>query len=174
MTDAMTCLQNGQGAADHNGGILFRRHENMGAHGGGSCLAVGTGNAQCILVVCHNCAPSFRTFEYGNAHFVCADDFRVVIVNRSGADDELCIGLDVFCVVTVVHLHTQLFQMSGLIAVCHVGAGNGHTRTCQHFCQRAHAHAAYTDQVTLAACSQILIKSCHWQPPNCYFHSFVL
>ncbi len=38
-------VEQGQGAADHHRGIRLRRHEDVGAHGGGGGLAVGTGKS---------------------------------------------------------------------------------------------------------------------------------
>ncbi len=57
--------QQGQGAADHHGGVQSRRHDDMGAHGGGGGLAVGPGNTQSVLISLHNGAPCLSPFKDG-------------------------------------------------------------------------------------------------------------
>ena len=45
-----------QCAADHHGGVLLRRHKNVGAHGGGGGFAVGAGDAQGVWGSCASMA----------------------------------------------------------------------------------------------------------------------
>ena len=110
-------LQQGQGAADHDGGILLRGHHDMGAHGGGGGLAVGAGDAQGVIVVPHYGAPGLRPLEHRDSTAAGLYDLRVVVMDGRGADDELRVRLYVFGPVADEHFYTHGAQVLHLVAV---------------------------------------------------------
>ena len=74
-------VQQRQCAADHNGGVLFSRHENVGAHGGGSGFPVGAGDAQGVWIPAHQRAPRLRPLVDGDTTGHGTGDLGIGIVH---------------------------------------------------------------------------------------------
>ena len=155
LAHAVACLQQGQVAADHNGGIGLGLHHNMGDHGGGSGLAVGAGDADGILVCLHDLAPGLSALKDGDAGGACSGDLGVVVVGGGGADDAVS-AFDVLGLMTDADGDALVDQLLG-------GSGSGHVRTgdidahaLQDQAQRTHGNAANADQMDAAAGSDIL------------------
>ena len=108
-----------QRAADHNGGILLRRHEDMGGHGRGGGLAVGTGHAQGVAVALHDAAPRLRPLVYGDAPCDGPGDLRIAVVNGSGADHRIAV-FQVFGGVADGHLDPHGAQVPHRVALRHI------------------------------------------------------
>ena len=84
-------VQQRQRAADHHRGISSGLHEDVGGHGGGGGLAVGTGKAHGICVFLHDGAPGLRPLIYGDAPCDGPGDLRVLVVDGGGADHQIAV-----------------------------------------------------------------------------------
>ena len=148
-------MEQGQGAADHNGGVLLRRHENMGAHGGGCGFAVGAGDAQGVFVPAHQGAPGLGPLIDGDAPGDGSGDLRVAVVDGGGADHEVAVP-QVFGVVADGHGDAFGPQTLHGVAVRHIGALDQQALAGQHLRQGAHGHAADAYQMGALAGDQKL------------------
>ena len=147
-------VQQGQAAADHNGGVLLGFHKDVGHHGGGGGFAVGTGDADGFLVGLHNVAPGLGPFKNGNAQSAGGGNFRVVVVDGGGADDGFR-ALDIFGPVADGHGDALGQQTVGGRGVAHIGAGDGHAHIVEHQPQGTHGHTADANEVDPAAGAEI-------------------
>ena len=85
-------VEQGQCPADHHGGVLLRRHKNVGAHGSGGGFAVGAGNTQGVGVFPHQGTPGLRPLVDGNAPGDGAGDLRVAVMDGGGADHKIAVS----------------------------------------------------------------------------------
>ena len=138
--------QQGQGAADHDGGVQPGGHDDVGAHGGGGGLAVGAGDAQGVLVAPHDGAPGLGPLKDGDAGGVGGGDLRIVVVDGGGADDQLGLA-QVLGPVADVDGDAQAPQVLHRGALPHVGAGDDHAGSVEHFGKGRHGDPADTRQV---------------------------
>jgi hypothetical protein len=69
--------QQGQGAADHDGGVQPGGHDDMGAHGGGGGFTVGARDAKGVAIAPHQGAPGLCALEYGDAGGAGRGDFGI-------------------------------------------------------------------------------------------------
>ena len=143
-------VQQRQGAADHNGGVLLRCHKDVGGHGRGGGLAVGAGHAQGVAVAPHDAAPRLRPLVYGDAPRDGPGDLRVAVVDGGGADHRVA-AFQILGGVADGHLNAHGAQVPHRIAVRHVGALHHKAHALQHLGQRAHGHAADTGQMDAPA-----------------------
>ena len=139
-------MEQGQGAADHHRGVRLRRHEDVGAHGGGGGFAVGAGHAQGVGVPLHDGAPGLGPLVHGDAPCHGPGDLRVAVVDGGGADNEIAVP-QVLGVVADGHGDAQGAEMADRVALRHVGALDLEAHAPQHFRQGAHGHAADAHQV---------------------------
>ena len=153
MSHPVAGVQQGQRAADHDGGILLSRHEDVGTHGGGGGFAVSAGDAQGVLVPPHQRAPCLRPLIDGDAAGDSAGNFRVSIVNGGGADHKIAVP-QIFGVVADGHRDALGPQMLHGVAVGHVGTLHQQAFPCQHLRQRTHGHAADAHQMGALAGNQ--------------------
>ena len=138
--------EQGQGAADHHRGVRLRRHEDVGAHGGGGGLAVGAGHAQGVGVVAHDGAPGLGPLVHGDAPGHGPGDLRVAVVDGGGADHEVALS-QVLGIVADGHRDAQGPQVLHRVALRHVGALDAEAHTVEDLRQGAHGHAADAHQV---------------------------
>ena len=83
----MACMEQRQVATDHHRGVLASLHKNMGHHGGGGSLSMGTGNTNGIFIGLHDFAPGLSPLKHGNAGSPGSCNLRIVVMGSSGADD---------------------------------------------------------------------------------------
>ena len=142
--------------ADHDRRVQPGLHENMREHGGRRRLAVGTGDANGVLVRLHDVAPGLGALKDGDASGAGGGDLRVVVVRGSRADEAVG-ALDILGAVAdrdLDALGDQLVRGDGGV---HVRAGDLHPHAPQHQPQRAHRHAADADQMAVLPGLQILL-----------------
>ena len=156
LADAVARAEQRQKAADHDRRVQPGLHENMREHGGRRRLAVGTGDADGVLVRLHDVAPGLGTLKDGNASGAGSGDLGVVVVRGSRADEAVG-ALDILGAVAdrdLDALGDQLVRGDGGV---HVRAGDLHPHAPQHQPQRAHRHAADADQMAVLPGLQILL-----------------
>ena len=158
LADTVTGMQQRKRAADHDGRVLLRRHHDVRTHGRRRRLAVRAGNAQCVRVAAHQCAPRLRPLKDRDAAAVRLVHLRVVVVYGGRADHELNIIRDVGGTVTDVDRNTALTQRERIVALAHVRAADVQPGAVQHLRQRRHGHAADTDQQPGFPGNQIILK----------------
>ena len=156
--------QQGQGSADHDRGILLRRHKNMGGHGGGGGLSVGAGDAQGVAVRLHDGAPALGPLIDRDPPGNGPGDLGIAVVNGSGADHQIAV-LQILGAVADGHGDPRAAQMLHRVAVGHIGALYRQPHALEHLRQRAHGHAADTCHMDTDAGTQkmpdILSGMCH-------------
>ena len=133
--------QQRQRAADHDGGILLGRHEDMGGHGGGGGLAVGARHAQGVAVRLHDSAPALCPLVDGDAPGDGPGDLGVAVMDGGGADHQIAV-LQVVGAVADGNGNADTAQVLYGVAVGHVGALYVQPHALQHLGQRTHGHAA--------------------------------
>ena len=119
MADPITGPQQGQIAADHDGGVGVSGHGDIGAHGGGGGLAVGAGDADGVAVVHHDGAPRLCPLKDRNTGSTGGLDLRIVVMDGSSADDQIC-PLDILGKVADGHmepLFQQVFYVGAFVGV---------------------------------------------------------
>ena len=139
-------VEQGQGAANHHCGVRFRRHEDVGAHGGGGGLAVGAGHAQRVGIPLHDGAPGLGPLVHGEPAGHGTGDLRVAVVDGGGADHQIAVP-QVFGVVADGHGNAQGPEVADRVALRHVGALDLEAHAPQDLCQGAHGYAADAHQV---------------------------
>ena len=154
-THPMTRTEQGQVAADHDRGIQFSLHEDMGHHRSSRGLSVGTGDADRVLVGLHDLAPGLSPLKDGDACRTCCGDLRIVIVGCGGADDALG-ALDILTAVTDLDRDALADQLVGRDRGIHIRTGDLHAHALQHQAQGTHGDTANTDQMHPAAGSDIV------------------
>ena len=148
--------QQGQGPADHHGGVLLRRQEDVGAHGGGGGLAVGAGDAEGVGVALHDGAPGLGPLIDGDAPGHGPGDLGIAVMDGGGADHEVAVP-QILGAVALGDGDAQGLQPLDGGAVAHVGALDLQAHAPQHLRQGAHGDAADADQVDpLAGLEKIL------------------
>ena len=155
LAHTVASAQQGQVAADHNGGIGLGLHHDVGDHGGGSGLAVGAGDADGILVCLHDLTPCLGALEDGDAGGTGSGDLGVVVVGGGGADDAVS-AFDVLRLMTDADGDALVDQLLGGGGSGHVRAGDGDAHALQDEAQRTHGDTADADQMDTAAGSNIL------------------
>ena len=156
LADAVARAEQWQKAADHDRRVQPGLHENMREHGGRRRLAVGTGDADGVLVRLHDIAPGLGALKDGDASGAGSGDLGVVVVRGSRADEAVG-ALDILGAVAdrdLDALGDQLVRGDGGV---HVRAGDLHPHAPQHQPQRAHRHAADADQMAVLSGLQILL-----------------
>ena len=148
-------MEQRQSAADHDCGVCLGGHENVGAHGSGRGLAVGTGDTQGVGIMLHDGAPGLSTLIDGDATGHRSGDFRVAVVHSGGADHEIAVT-QVFGIVADGHGDTKRAEVLDCIALRHVRALDRQPHAPQNLRQGAHGHAADTHQVDTLAGHQII------------------
>ena len=144
-------VQQGQGAADHDGGVLIRGHHDVGAHGGGGGFAVGAGNAQGIAVVLGDGAPGLGPFKDRDAQRMGTDNLRVIVMDGGRAHHEFNFLGNIFCLVADGHRDALLRQTHDVLVPVHIRAADCNAHTPKHIRQGGHGNAADTDQVASSA-----------------------
>jgi len=150
LSHPIAAVQQGQRAADHDGGVLLCGHEDVRSHGRGGGLTVGAGDAQGVAVAPHNAAPGLGPLVHGDTPGDGAGDLGIAVVDGGGADH----GVAVFQILGGVadgHLHAQGPQVPDGVAVRHVGALHHKAHALQYLGQRAHGYAADTGQMDALA-----------------------
>ena len=144
--DAERAADGGQVAADHDRRVHLRLDGHHGHHRGRGSLAVGTGEADDIVVVAHDVAPGLCALHDRDAELVCADDLGVFVVNGGGAHDQGR-ALDVLRPVLIGDRGAERLKTRGDVGAQAVGAGDRHTLAQQKLCERVHGYAADADEV---------------------------
>ena len=156
--------QQGQGSADHDRGILLRRHKDVGGHGGGGGLAMGAGDAQGVAVRLHDGAPALGPLIDRDPPGNGPGDLGIAVVNGSGADHQIAV-LQILGAVADGHGDPHTAQMLHRVAVGHIGALYRQPHALEHLRQRAHGYAADTCHMDTDAGMQkmpdILSGMCH-------------
>ena len=152
----VSCVEDRQVAADHDGGIPLSRHEDMGHHGGSGGLTMGTGEADGVFVFTHDHAPGLGTLKNRDTGGSGGLNFGIVIVGGGGADNAVR-PLNILGPVAdgnMDALGDQLVRGNGGI---HIRTGHQQTHTLQHQAQRTHGNAADADQMHMLARLDVLI-----------------
>ena len=147
----MPGVQQGQGAADHDGGVLIRGHHDVGAHGGGGGFAVGAGNAQGVAVVLGDGAPGLGPLKDRDAQRMGPDDLRVIVMDGGSAHHELNFPGDIFRLVADGHRDALLRQAHDVLVPVHVRAADCNAHAPKHVRQGGHGNTADADQVASSA-----------------------
>ena len=150
VTDPVARPQDGQHAADHNGGVPTGGEKDVGAHRGGGGLAVGAGDAQGILVVGHDGPPGLGALKDWNTGLQGRGNLRIIVVDGGGANDAVG-SLHTLGQMADGHRNGQGAQMVYRLAFTHVGAGDQDAPPLQDLCQRGHGYPADTYQMGPAA-----------------------
>ena len=158
VTHTVSRMQQRQVAADHDSGITFCLHHDVGHHGSGGGFTVGTGNADGILIGLHDFAPCLCTFKHRNAGCTGCSDFRVVIVGGCGTDD--AVGTDnILGAVSDGNFNTLADQFIRGNGGIHIRTGYQHSHALQHKTQRTHGNTTNAHQMDmLARCQEIFNK----------------
>ena len=89
IADTVPRMQQRQITADHNRGITFRFHHDMGHHGSGGGFTVGTGNADCVLIGLHDLSPCLCALKNRNTGSAGSRNLRIIVMCRSRTDDTI-------------------------------------------------------------------------------------
>jgi len=157
MTHPVAGVEQGQRAADHDGGVLLSGHEDMGGHGGGGGLAVGAGDTQGVAIALHDRAPGLGTLVDGDSPGNRPGDLRVAVVDGGGADDGVAV-LQAVGGVADGNGDAHGAQMPDGVAVGHVRALDGDAHALEHLGQGAHGHAADAGQMDALAGVKICVN----------------
>ena len=139
-------VEHGQCTSDHNRGVRLRRHEDVGAHGGGGGLSVGTGDAKGVGIAAHDGSQCLRPLIDRNPPSHRAGNLRVVVMDGGGTDHEIAIP-QIFRAMPNIHMDSQGLQMLHRIALMDIGPMDHKAHSLQDFGQRAHGHAADSHQM---------------------------
>ena len=150
-------VQQRQCAADHHRGVCLGRHEDVGGHGGGGGLPVGSGDAQGVAVALHDGAPGLGALIDRDAPGHGAGDLGIAVVNGGGTDDRVAV-FQVLRRVADGHGDPHRAQVLHGVALAHVRALHRHAHALQYLRQRAHTHAADAGKVYALAGVDILVK----------------
>ena len=158
----MARAQQGQGAADHDGGVQPGGHDDVGAHGSGGGLAVGARDAQRVFVAAHDGAPGLGAFKDRDTQGAGPGDLGIVVMYGGGADDQVR-ALHALGPMADGHGNAQRAQMGHRGALMQVGAGNDHPHALEHLGQRGHGYPADADQMGPAAGNDEIMNAgcCH-------------
>ena len=146
-SDSVPCLEQRQRSADHDCGVFFGRHKDMGAHGGRRRLAVGSGNAQGVFIALHDSAPCLGALKHGNAHLMRADDLGVFVMRRGRAHNEINVACYIRRVMADGYDNSLFAQMRGPLALRDIGAAYYKSCIGKHLGQRRHGNAAYANEM---------------------------
>ena len=142
----VSSLQQGQRAANHHRGVQLGGHEDVGADGGGGGLAVGAGDAQGVLIPCHDGAPGLGPLEHGDASGQSGGDLRVVVVYGGGAHHAVR-PLHTLRQMANGHRDAQAAQMCHGGALLPIGTRDDDSVAQQHLRQRGHGDTANAHQM---------------------------
>ena len=141
MAHVISGVEQRQRAADHHRGVLLRRHEDMGAHGGGGGLSVGARDTQGVGIAAHDGAPGLGAFIDGDMAGDSAGNLRIIVVNGGRADDQITLP-QIFGVVAHSHRDTQGAQVLHCGAVIHIRTLDMQPHALENLRQRAHGNAS--------------------------------
>ena len=95
MSDTVSRVQQRERPADHDGGVLVRRHQDMRAHRSRRGLSVGAGDADRVRVIAGDRTPGLSPLEDRDIHGSRLDDLGVFIPHGRCPHDEIRIGRDI-------------------------------------------------------------------------------
>ena len=145
-TDAQGTADSRQIAAYHNRGVNAALHTDQRQHGSGCGFAMGTGNTDCIAIGNHDRTPGLGTFHYRNTQFTCMGNFRVIVMNGSGTDDQIG-TFHIFGKMCICNFRAERDQLVRYIRLSPVRAGYLCTQMQQQLCQRRHRNTADAHQM---------------------------
>ena len=94
----------------------------MGHHGSGSGLAVGTGDADSILVSLHDHAPGLSPLKHRNTLVPALSDFRIIVMGSCGTDHTHS-AMYIFCPMADGNLNALGDQFIGTALGTHLSRG---------------------------------------------------
>ena len=165
VSDAMPGVQQRQRTADHDRGVLVRRHQDVGAHRGGGGFPMGSGDADRIAVIARDGAPGFGAFENGDVHLPRPADFGVFIPHGRRTDDEIDIRRDILGPMPDFNMDSLCLQRADVSAPVRVGTADDDAHTEQNLGQRRHGNTADADQIAFPAGRHIIGKIRHCTTP---------
>ena len=159
--------------ADHDGGVLFRRHEDVGTHGGRRRLTVRSGDTERIFIVAHKCAPRLRPLKNRDSQRTCRHDLRVFIVDGSRPNDKFIFRQNILGTMADVHTDTASTQLRNFLALLHIAARDGKSHPVQYLRQRRHGNAAYANQIALLSGLKKILKLTHAVLHSRFYHAII-
>ena len=116
---------------------------------------MGAGNTDRVAVIHHNGAPGLGTLKNRDTGGVSGLDFRVVIVDGGGTDDQIC-AADILRAVSQSDRDTLGNQMVHVGVFVDVRPGDHQAGAFQHLGQWEHRNAADSDQMNMSTGGEIL------------------
>ena len=154
-------LQQRERAADHDGGVHLRRHEDMGNHGGGGGFPMGAGDADGTPVLHHNGAPGLGPLENRQASPSGLHHLRVIVVDSGGTHHKLRVLRQILRRVPDGYRNSQGAKPVHVGSLIHVGAPDDQAHAGEHLRQRGHGDPANTNQMTPPSGTHIFSKPIH-------------
>lgn len=141
-------VDEGQLAADDRRGVASCQLQRSGDHGSRGGLAVGTGNADALLVQAAHIAQQDAALHRRDAVGSCRIQLHIVLRNGGGVDHEVCAD-DIVCAVAQRDLDAHLPLGADDAAVQHVAARDVIALCGQDLDERIHSAAAAANEMDL-------------------------
>ena len=123
----------------------------MGTHGSRRGLTVSAGDTDGVLVILHDGAPAFGPLKHGDPAANRLHYFRIVVMYRSGTDNEFRIGFDVFFMMSLIDPNSKSLQVLHLFTFGNIRTSDDKTHTEQDLCKRGHGNTTDSYQMALPA-----------------------
>ena len=141
-------VDEGQLAADDRRGIAACQLQSSGDHGGGRGLAMGTGDADALLVQTAHIAQQDAALHRRDAVGGCRIQLHIVLCDGGRVDHQVCTD-DIIGAVAQRDLDTHLPLGADDTAVQHIAARNVVALCGEDLDERIHTAAAAADEVYL-------------------------
>ena len=135
--------------ADGDGRILAGLHQDVGYHGRGGGLAVGSGYGHTVLIVVHQLAQELRTGQHRDIMGQCVGVLRIVLEDGGRIDHEgdVRVVLHILFGMLRVDRDPLLPQIVAVFGRNRVRTGHREAFLVQETCQTAHAGPADPDKM---------------------------
>ena len=137
-------------AANHEAGVEPVGFQHPGQHGGGGCLAVGSGHDQVALAPEKEFLHGFRQTHVAQAGVEHCFHFNVAAAHGVADDHHVGVCRDVGGVVALENLNALILEESGHGRVdIGIGAGYHVALSCHGRCNGPHGGATYSEKVNV-------------------------
>ena len=151
-------VDEGQPSADDEGRVLARLDHDLGQHGRRRGLAVGTADADAVVIHSGDGTKEVGTLEARDAGSLGGHQFGVVLEDGDGVDDDVRLAeLDVLCLLAEDDLGAQGPELVDIVSGIVVGAGHVVAVGEKDLCQGRHAGTADPDEMDSFGCFQNVI-----------------
>ena len=151
-------VDEGQPSADDEGRVLARLDHDLGQHGRRRGLAVGTADADAVVIHSGDGTKEVGTLEARDAGSLGGHQFGVVLEDGDGVDDDVRLAeFDVLCLLAEDDLGAQGPELVDIVSGIVVGTGHVVAVGEKDLCQGRHAGTADPDEMDSFGCFQNVI-----------------